>query len=179
SFAIIVVWSARSGRTVGFAFGVNWILAAWALSLGRVLQSRSGAWDGLSVRLPAWYYATRPFEKGGRIYDYLGVRWYQRLLRPVLWSVEPARLRSRGVRQTMIRETQNPEPGHLRRDPRLSIEERYTSLENYLQRVRAAAMSLIENRYMLREDLDSVMLRARTHWQFSTGGRLPAAAVRQ
>ena len=113
SFAIIVVWSARSGRTVGFAFGVNWILAAWAISLGRVLQSRSGAWDGLSVRLPAWYYATRPFEKGGRIYDYLGVRWYQRLLRPVLWSVEPARLRSRGVRQTMIRETQNPEAGHL------------------------------------------------------------------
>jgi hypothetical protein len=32
---------------------------------------------------------------------------------------------------------------------------------------------------MLREDLDSVMLRARTHWQFSTGGRLLAAAVRQ
>jgi hypothetical protein len=113
SFAIIVMWSARSVRTVGFAFGVNWILAAWAILLGRVLQSRSGTWDGLSIRLPASYYVTRPFEKGGRIYDYLGVRWYRRLLRPVLWSVEPARLRSRGVRQTMIRETQNPEAGHL------------------------------------------------------------------
>jgi hypothetical protein len=56
SFAIVVVWSARSyGQTVGFAFGVNWILMAWAIALGRVLQSRSGAWDGLSVRLPASY----------------------------------------------------------------------------------------------------------------------------
>jgi Glycosyl-4,4'-diaponeurosporenoate acyltransferase len=114
SFAIVVVWSARSyGQTVGFAFGVNWILMAWAISLGRVLQSRSGAWDGLSVRLPASYYATRPLEKGGRVYDYLGVGWYRRLLRPVLWSVNPAPLRSRGARQTMIRATQNPEAGHL------------------------------------------------------------------
>src|SRR4029453_4983557 len=114
SFAIIVVWSARSGRTVGFAFGVNWILAAWAISLGRVLQSRSGAWGRVSVRLPASYYATRPFEKRGRIYDYLGVRWYQRLLRRVLWSMNPALLRSQpGARQKMIRGTQDPEAGHL------------------------------------------------------------------
>src|SRR6476659_5110793 len=95
SFAIVVVWSVRSyGRTVGFAFVVNWILMAGAISLGCVLQSRNGAWDGLSVRLPTSYYATRPFEKGGRVYDYLGVRWYQRLLRPVLWSMNPTLLRS-------------------------------------------------------------------------------------
>ena len=114
-FAVVLIWGARTyGRTVGFAFGVNWILMAWTISLGRVLESRSGAWDGLSVRLPASYYATRPFEKGGRVYDYLGVRWYQRLLRPVLWSVNPALLKSkRGARQTMIRATQDPEAGHL------------------------------------------------------------------
>ena len=114
-FAVIVIWIARSyGRTVGFAFGVNWILMAWAISLGRVLESRSGAWDGLSHLLPASYYATRPFEKDGRVYDYLGVRWYQRLLRPVLWSVHPTLLRSQpGARQTMIRATQDPEAGHL------------------------------------------------------------------
>jgi hypothetical protein len=114
-FGVIVVWIARSyGRTVRFAFGVNWILMAWAILLGRILQSQDGAWDGLSRRLPASYYATRPFEKDGRVYNYLGVRWYQRLLRPVLWSMNPAHLRSQqGGRQTMIRATQNPEAGHL------------------------------------------------------------------
>lgn len=114
-FAVAIIWAARTyGRTVGFAFGINWVLMAWAISLGRILESRSGAWDGLSVRLPASYYATRPFEKGGRVYDYLGVRWYQRLLRSVLWSVNPALLRSQqGARQTMIRATKHPEAGHL------------------------------------------------------------------
>ena len=97
-----------------FTFGVNWILIFWAITLGHVLESQSGAWDGLSVRLPASYYAMRPFEKGGRVYDYLGVRWYQRLLRPVLWSVNPAPIRSQlGARETMIRATQGPEAGHL------------------------------------------------------------------
>ncbi len=87
---------------------------AWAITLGRVLQSVSGAWDGLSIQLPASYYATRPFETGGRVYDYLGVRWYRRLLRPVLWSMNPALLRSqRDARETMIRATYNPEAGHL------------------------------------------------------------------
>ena len=114
-FAVVLIWIAQSyGRTVVFAIGLNWILMAWAISLGRVLESRSGAWNGLSVRLPASYYATRPFERHGRVYDYLGVRWYQRLLRPVLWSVNPALLKSkRGARQTMIRATQDPEAGHL------------------------------------------------------------------
>jgi len=114
-FAVVLIASAWNyGRTVVFAFGVNWILMAWAISLGRVLESRKGAWDGLSVRLPASYYATRPFEKRGRLYDYLGVRSYQRLLRPVVWSVNPALLRSQGgARQTMIRATQHPEAGDL------------------------------------------------------------------
>jgi hypothetical protein len=113
--AIMVVWCVRSyGRTVGFAFGINWILIAWAIWLSRVLESRSGAWDGISCRLPASYYAMRPFEQGGRIYDYLGVRWYRRLLRRVLWSVNPALLRSQpDARQTLARATQDPEAGHL------------------------------------------------------------------
>src|SRR6516162_6229747 len=112
--AIMVVWCARSlGRTVGFAFGINWILIAWAIWLGRILESQSGAWDGLT-RLPASYYSMHSFEKGGRIYDYLGVRWYRRLLRRILWSVNPALLRAQPeARQTMIRATQAPESGHL------------------------------------------------------------------
>lgn len=114
-FAVIVVWCARSfGRSLVFAFVINWILMAWAITLGRVLQSRSGAWDGLSIQLPASYYAIRAFEKEGRIYEHLGVRWYRRLLRPMLWSVKPALLRSHpDARETMVRATQNPEAGHL------------------------------------------------------------------
>jgi hypothetical protein len=38
-FAVIVVWSARSyGRTVGFAFGINWLLTGWAISMIRATQ---------------------------------------------------------------------------------------------------------------------------------------------
>jgi hypothetical protein len=114
-FAVVLIWAARRyGRTFEFAFGVNWILIAWAIWLSHILESRSGAWDGITVRLPASYYAMCPFEKGGRVYDYLGVRWYRRFLRPVLWSVKPALLRSqRDARQTMIRDTKGPEAGHL------------------------------------------------------------------
>ncbi len=113
--AIALIWGVRTfGRTVIFAFGVNWFLMVWAIMLARVLESESGAWNGLSVRLPASYYATRPFEMGGRVYDYLGLRWYRRLLRPFLWSVKPALLRSQPeARQTMIRATHDPEAGHL------------------------------------------------------------------
>ena len=114
-FAFIVVWIGRSyGRTVGFAFGINWILMAWAISLGRVLESRSGAWDGLANRLPERYYATREFERDGRIYDRLGVRWYRRWFGRCLWSVKPSLLRSQpDARQAMVRATRAPEAGHL------------------------------------------------------------------
>jgi hypothetical protein len=114
-FAVMVAWGAWAfGRTVAYAFGINWLLIAWAIWIGHVLESRSGAWDGISCRLPDSYYALRPFEKGGRIYNFLGVRWYQRLLRRVLWSVKPALLRTEsGARQTMIRATHGPEAGHL------------------------------------------------------------------
>jgi hypothetical protein len=113
-FAGVVAWSARSyGRTVGFAFGVNWILIAWAILLGRVMEFPRGRRNGLSIRLPEWYYVTRSFEKGGRLYDYLGIRWYRRLLGPWLWAVKPALLRSEpGARQTMLRATRDPEAGH-------------------------------------------------------------------
>ena len=104
--AAIVVWSARSyGGSIGFAFGVNWVLMAWAIILGLHVAP---------LRLPAPYYATRPFEKAGRVYDRLGVHWYRRALRRVLWSVNPALLRSHpAARETMIEGTKDAETGHL------------------------------------------------------------------
>jgi hypothetical protein len=53
-------------------------------------------------------------------------------------------------------------------DPRLSIEERYRGLDDYLQRVRAAATRLIEARLMLEEDLAPALERARAHWRHAT-----------
>jgi hypothetical protein len=65
------------------------------------------------LRLPARYYATRSFEKAGRVYDLLGVRWYRRAMRPFLWSVNPALLRSRpAAGETMIEHTKDAETGH-------------------------------------------------------------------
>ena len=106
TFAVAVVWGARAwGQSIVFAFGVNWVLMMWAIMF---------ASNVVPLRLPAQYYVTRRFEKAGRLYDLVGVRWYRRLLRPLLWSVNPALLRSeRDARKTMIRATENPEAGHL------------------------------------------------------------------
>ena len=41
-------------------------------------------------------------------------------------------------------------------DPRLSIEERYASREDYLDRVRQEAQALVDARYMLAEDVATV-----------------------
>jgi hypothetical protein len=106
TFAVAVVWGARAyGRSVVFAFGVNWVLMMWAIIF---------AANVVPLRLPAQYYATRPFEKAGRLYDFLGVSRYRRVLRPVLWSVSPALLRSQPAsRETMIEHTKDAETGHL------------------------------------------------------------------
>ena len=105
AFAVGVIWCIRSfGRTLAFAFGINWILIVWATMLGHIIP----------LRLPAGYYTTRPFETEGRVYDYVGLRWYQRLFRPMLWSVNPALLRSEPhARETMLEATRDPETGHL------------------------------------------------------------------
>ena len=53
-------------------------------------------------------------------------------------------------------------------DPRLSVEERYRGPDDYLERIRTAAMDLIRRRYALAEDLDAIVERAKTHWSFAT-----------
>ena len=95
AFALAVVWGAPAyGRSIAFAFGVNWVLMMWAIMF---------ATNVVPLRLPAQYYVARRFEKGGRVYDLVGVRWYRRALRRVLWSVNPTLLRSQpAARETMI-----------------------------------------------------------------------------
>jgi hypothetical protein len=58
--AMAVVWGARAyGRSIVFAFGVNWVLMIWAIMFASTV---------VPLRLPAHYYATRRFEKVGRVY---------------------------------------------------------------------------------------------------------------
>jgi hypothetical protein len=54
-------------------------------------------------------------------------------------------------------------------DPRLSIEERYGDADGYLEQVRLAAADLIRDRYLLKEDLERVVARARSHWEYAMG----------
>ena len=53
-----------------------------------------------------------------------------------------------------------------RRDPRPSIEERYRSREQYVGLVSEAAMGLIEDGYLLAEDLSPILSQAGRHWDY-------------
>jgi hypothetical protein len=50
------------------------------------------------------------------------------------------------------------------KDPRPSIEERYASRDDYLRRVRQAAVALAAERYLLEEDIESCVERASLLW---------------
>jgi hypothetical protein len=54
-------------------------------------------------------------------------------------------------------------------DPRPSIQERYAGRDDYLQRVRAAALALVRDRYMLEEDVDVAVEIAAERWDDSVG----------
>ena len=59
------------------------------------------------------------------------------------------------------------------KDPRPSIEERYRGREDYLQKIRAAALPLIKGGYLLDEDLQDVIDRAGRHWDWRAGSAAP------
>jgi hypothetical protein len=56
-------------------------------------------------------------------------------------------------------------------DPRRSIEERYGSREAYLGLVSAAALSLIDEGYLLAEDMAPIVAQAGRHWDYLMDGR--------
>lgn len=51
-------------------------------------------------------------------------------------------------------------------DPRRSIEERYASREAYLGLVATAALELIEQGYLLRQDMAEIVEGAARHWDY-------------
>ena len=54
-------------------------------------------------------------------------------------------------------------------DPRLSIAERYASREEYMAKFAEASMQLIQERFLLREDLPAVLERGRREWDEIAG----------
>jgi hypothetical protein len=54
-------------------------------------------------------------------------------------------------------------------DPRLSIEERYRSREEYVGKFAAAALDLVKQRYLLDEDVADLLQHAVEHYNWATG----------
>lgn len=56
-------------------------------------------------------------------------------------------------------------------DPRRSVEERYAGRDEYLQKIRAAAADLVKQKYLLEEDIELVLERAKAHWDYANAKR--------
>jgi len=54
-------------------------------------------------------------------------------------------------------------------DPRLSVEERYGTRAEYMHRVEEAANRLVRERYLLQEDVKSIVDAAGQHWDWTMG----------
>ena len=59
-------------------------------------------------------------------------------------------------------------------DVRRAIDERYRSKDDYLERVRQAAMKLVEERFLLAGDVENTVERAGRHWEWAN---TPSAAL--
>jgi hypothetical protein len=54
-------------------------------------------------------------------------------------------------------------------DPRLSIAERYKSQQEYMGKFEQAARKLIEQRFLLQEDLPAILERGNQEWKVIVG----------
>ncbi len=70
---LLVVWTVAAFGVHGpvFPFLANWLVMAWMAIAGQVQE----------FGLPAGYYRLREFERDGRIYEFLGVQWFKKLVR--------------------------------------------------------------------------------------------------
>jgi hypothetical protein len=64
-----------------------------------------------------------------------------------------------------------------RRDPRLSIEERYPDRAAYLAKVRGVTDALVRDRYLLAEDVEISLTRAGEHWDLLNRTTTTSASV--
>jgi hypothetical protein len=63
-------------------------------------------------------------------------------------------------------------------DPRLSIEERYRDKDQYVGLVSKAALALIDQGYLLAEDLAAVLKNAGRHWDHVASAPAPSTIQR-
>jgi hypothetical protein len=56
-------------------------------------------------------------------------------------------------------------------DPRPSLAERYTSKDEYMQRIAKAANLLVKDGYLLSEDVPAITQRAADHWEYAHGAK--------
>ena len=56
-------------------------------------------------------------------------------------------------------------------DPRPSIEERYPSKDDFLQKIGVAAKQLAGDGYILEQDIPELLQRAGREWDYATGGQ--------
>jgi hypothetical protein len=59
---------------------------------------------------------------------------------------------------------------HASGDARPSIAARYATRDDYLTRVRQAAERLVQQRYLLAEDIDVCLAQARKFWEYFAAG---------
>jgi len=93
-----------SRRSVAFAFFINWALMGLAVAVWLMAPARFGR----------SYYCVHAFERSGRLYERLGVRYFQRFLRR-LGLMNPW-LRYRpgpSARTTLVAATEGSETAHL------------------------------------------------------------------
>jgi hypothetical protein len=63
-------------------------------------------------------------------------------------------------------------------DPRASIEERYRDKDQYIGLVTKAALELIDQRYLLADDLAAVVREAGRHWDYAATAATSSTAQR-
>ncbi|MCZ6633111.1 MAG: alpha/beta hydrolase domain-containing protein, partial [bacterium] len=56
-------------------------------------------------------------------------------------------------------------------EPRSSIAERYASKDDYLERVRQVAEQLVQERYLLDQDVNVYLAQARKFWDYFAEGK--------
>lgn len=106
----LIAWSFYSFGFNSFvsAFLINWLAMSWVALTGQVIN----------VSFSPGYYAVRPFEQSGLIYECLGIRIFKKLMRSKPWSFLNPTLRLQKGKtlpalQSLEKETRKAEAGHL------------------------------------------------------------------
>lgn len=70
----LIVWTFLSFefRSPMFAFLINWLVMSWVAIMGQFVTFPS---------LPSIWYAIKPFERSGRVYEQLGVALFKKIVR--------------------------------------------------------------------------------------------------